>query len=127
MRPTAAERSRWRTTSPTGIDPQPHSQEDRRHHRACWRERTSTPTTCWAAGRGEASAPVPSLGARGDDRSAHAELAGLPAGDLADLVQELTTQMHAAAADLQFELAARLRDEIADLKKELRQMVEANR
>jgi excinuclease ABC subunit B len=28
---------------------------------------------------------------------------------------------------LQFELAARLRDEIADLKKELRQMVEANR
>ena len=31
-------------------------------------------------------------------------LAGLPAGDLADLVQELTTQMHAAAADLQFEL-----------------------
>jgi excinuclease ABC subunit B len=35
--------------------------------------------------------------------------------------------MHAAAADLQFELAARLRDEIADLKRELRQMVEANR
>jgi excinuclease ABC subunit B len=54
-------------------------------------------------------------------------LAGIPAGDLADLVQELTTQMHAAAADLQFELAARLRDEIADLKRELRQMVEANR
>jgi excinuclease ABC subunit B len=54
-------------------------------------------------------------------------LAGLPAGDLADLVQELTNQMHTAAADLQFELAARLRDEIADLKRELRQMVEANR
>jgi excinuclease ABC subunit B len=54
-------------------------------------------------------------------------LAGLPAGDLADLVQELTKQMHTAAADLQFELAARLRDEIADLKRELRQMVEANR
>jgi excinuclease ABC subunit B len=28
--------------------------------------------------------------------------------------------MHAAAAELQFELAARLRDEIASLKKELR-------
>src|SRR4249920_3226780 len=71
-------------------------------------------------------APVPSLGAK--DVSAQARrLAGMPAGDLADLVQELTTQMHAAAADLQFELAARLRDEIADLKKELRQMVEANR
>jgi excinuclease ABC subunit B len=51
----------------------------------------------------------------------------MPAGDLADLVQDLTKQMHAAAAELQFEVAARLRDEIADLKKELRQMVEANR
>ena len=30
--------------------------------------------------------------------------------------------MHAAAEDLQFELAARLRDEIRDLKKELRDM-----
>ena len=71
-------------------------------------------------------APVPSLGAKETTAQAR-RLAGLPAGDLADLVQELTTQMHAAAADLQFELAARLRDEIADLKKELRQMVEANR
>ena len=44
------------------------------------------------------------------------------AGDLASLVQELTDQMHAAAAELQFELAARLRDEISGLKKELRQM-----
>jgi excinuclease ABC subunit B len=34
--------------------------------------------------------------------------------------------MHAAAEELQFELAARLRDEIADLKKELRQMTAAN-
>jgi excinuclease ABC subunit B len=33
--------------------------------------------------------------------------------------------MHAAAADLQFELAARLRDELGDLKRELRQMKEA--
>jgi excinuclease ABC subunit B len=35
--------------------------------------------------------------------------------------------MHSAAADLQFELAARLRDEISDLKKSLRQMLEATR
>ena len=28
--------------------------------------------------------------------------------------------MHAAAAELQFELAARLRDEVGELKKELR-------
>jgi len=44
------------------------------------------------------------------------------AADLAELIQQLTAQMHAAADELQFELAARLRDEIADLKKELRQM-----
>jgi len=30
--------------------------------------------------------------------------------------------MHAAAAELQFELAARLRDEVNELKKELRAM-----
>jgi excinuclease ABC subunit B len=42
-------------------------------------------------------------------------------------VQDLTKQMHAAAAELQFEVAARLRDEISELKKELRQMVEASR
>ena len=76
--------------------------------------------------RGRGRSPVPSLGAK--DAAAQArKLAGMPAGDLADLVQQLTDQMHTAAADLQFELAARLRDEIRDLKKELRQMVEANR
>ena len=55
------------------------------------------------------------------------DTAGLPAAELANLIQELTEQMHQAAAELQFELAARLRDEVADLKKELRQMVEAAR
>ena len=38
------------------------------------------------------------------------------------LIQQLNDQMHAAAAELQFELAARLRDEIGELKKELRGM-----
>ncbi len=51
----------------------------------------------------------------------------LPASELANLIQELTAQMHQAATDLHFELAARLRDEIGDLKKELRQMSEATR
>ena len=60
-------------------------------------------------------------------RAADAEVAGrrgadLPASELANLIQELTGQMHQAAGDLHFELAARLRDEISDLKKELRQM-----
>ncbi|MEA5454350.1 excinuclease ABC subunit UvrB [Sinomonas sp. JGH33] len=49
-------------------------------------------------------------------------LAAAPAEDLVGLIQQLTEQMHGAAAELQFELAARLRDEVADLKKELRQM-----
>src|SRR6476661_6916612 len=52
-------------------------------------------------------------------------LESMAAADLASLIQELTTQMHAAAADLHFELAARLRDELGDLKKELRQMTAA--
>ncbi|MDO4240491.1 excinuclease ABC subunit UvrB [Micrococcus sp.] len=48
--------------------------------------------------------------------------AALPAKDLADLITQMSAQMHQAATDLQFELAARLRDEIGELKKELRQM-----
>jgi len=48
-----------------------------------------------------------------------------PRGDLAALIDSLTAQMHAAAGELQFELAARLRDEVAELKRELRGMVEA--
>lgn len=51
----------------------------------------------------------------------------LAESELAQLIEELTAQMHQAAAELQFELAARHRDEIAELKKELRQMIEANR
>ena len=54
-------------------------------------------------------------------------LVGLPSADLAQLIQELTDQMKNAAAELQFEVAARLRDEIGDLKKELRQMMEATK
>ncbi|MEB7504827.1 excinuclease ABC subunit UvrB [Arthrobacter koreensis] len=52
-------------------------------------------------------------------------LAAAPAEDLTGLIESMTEQMHAAAAELQFELAARLRDEVGDLKKELRQMQNA--
>ncbi|MEE1620181.1 excinuclease ABC subunit UvrB [Zafaria sp. Z1313] len=52
-------------------------------------------------------------------------LAAVPAEDLVDLITQLTEQMHGAAAELQFELAARLRDEVGELKKELRQMQKA--
>ena len=51
--------------------------------------------------------------------------ASMAEGDLVALIEQLTAQMHQAAADLQFELAARLRDEVADLKTELRGMREA--
>ena len=47
---------------------------------------------------------------------------GMARNELADLVQQLTDQMMAAARDLQFELAGRLRDEIQELKKEIRDM-----
>ena len=69
-----------------------------------------------AGGRGALAADVTVSSGR---------LAEMPAADLANLIQELTTQMHQAAADLHFELAARLRDELGDLKKELRQMTAA--
>jgi excinuclease ABC subunit B len=69
-----------------------------------------------AGGRGALAADVTVSSGR---------LAEMPAADLANLIQELTAQMHQAAADLHFELAARLRDELGDLKKELRQMTAA--
>ncbi|MGL5827707.1 MAG: excinuclease ABC subunit UvrB [Nocardioides sp.] len=69
-------------------------------------------------------APVPALATLKSTGEAP-DLAGLPSTDLADLIQQLTDQMHAAAADLQFEVAARIRDEISELKRDLRQMMEA--
>ncbi len=47
---------------------------------------------------------------------------GTARDDLLALIETLTDQMHQAAADLQFELAARYRDEIRELKQELRGM-----
>ena len=52
-------------------------------------------------------------------------LAGRPADELSELIEELSAQMREAAAELKFELAGRLRDEIAELKRELRQMLDA--
>ncbi len=75
--------------------------------------------------RSRGKAPVSGMG--GGVAGRHAtDLVNLPAADLADLIQQLTDQMHAAATELQFELAARLRDEIHELKKELRGMKAAN-
>jgi excinuclease ABC subunit B len=72
------------------------------------------------SGRGAVAADVGVAGLGRGDRPAD-----LAAADLAGLIQELTTQMNQAAAELHFELAARLRDEVSELKKELRQMTAA--
>ncbi|MDK8318858.1 excinuclease ABC subunit UvrB [Actinobaculum massiliense] len=49
------------------------------------------------------------------------------AGELRKMIDELTMQMHAAAEQLQFELAGRYRDEIKDLKSELWHAEQAQR
>ncbi|MGO1317536.1 MAG: excinuclease ABC subunit UvrB [Cellulomonadaceae bacterium] len=69
---------------------------------------------------GKGTAPTPRRETGRAERATNLALS-----ELADLIQELTDQMHAAAAELQFEVAGRLRDEISDLKKELRQMQSA--
>lgn len=58
----------------------------------------------------------------GPEEGKVAKLAAVPANDLTDLIQQMSDQMHQAAIDLNFELAARLRDEVQELKKELRDM-----
>ena len=112
-----------------GIDPQPLQKKIADITEMLAREDADTDSLLAGAGagrqRGKGKSPVPSLGLESGAQAR--KLAGLPAGELADLVQQLTEQMHVAAADLQFEVAARLRDEVSELKKELRQMVEANR
>jgi excinuclease ABC subunit B len=109
-----------------GVDPQPLRKKIADITEMLAREDEDTAELLGGGGRQQSrgKAPVPGLSSRGTGRHA-AELAGMPSKDLADLVQSLTDQMHTAAAELQFELAARLRDEISDLKRELRQMVEA--
>lgn len=72
-----------------------------------------------------AKAPVPSLSGRaGRTGKQGAVVTDRPAAELAGIIEEMTERMRAAAADLQFEVAARLRDEVSELKKELRQMRE---
>jgi excinuclease ABC subunit B len=109
-----------------GVDPQPLRKKIADITEMLAREDEDTAELLGGGGRQQSrgKAPVPGLSSKASGRHAPG-LAGMPSQDLAELVQGLTEQMHTAAAELQFELAARLRDEISDLKKELRQMVEA--
>ncbi len=52
-------------------------------------------------------------------------IAGMAYDQIMGLIIDLDAQMKNAAAELQFELAARIRDEISELKHELRQMEKA--
>ncbi len=110
-----------------GIDPQPLRKKIADILDTIVREDADTQALIGGAGRqvSRGKSPVPGLSSRpGAARvGAHArELAGMPREELASLIEQLTEQMHTAAAELQFELAARLRDEVAELKKELRGM-----
>ncbi|GLW63258.1 UvrABC system protein B [Actinomadura rubrobrunea] len=93
------------------------------------REDADTQTLIGGAGRQQSrgKTPVPGLASRTREAGRHAaDLVGeRPREELESLIEEMTAQMHQAAADLQFELAARLRDEIKELKRELREMKEA--
>ncbi|MFC8500714.1 excinuclease ABC subunit UvrB [Pedococcus sp. NPDC057267] len=113
-----------------GVDPQPLRKKIADITDLIQREDADTEALI-GSGRTQSRGKTGQRGGRGtvqaDAGVAADRLRGMPANDLANLIQELSTQMHQAAADLHFELAARLRDEIGDLKKELRQMSEATK
>ncbi|MGV9659914.1 excinuclease ABC subunit UvrB [Streptomyces koyangensis] len=123
-----------------GIDPQPLRKKINDIVATIAREDVDTEALLGTGYRqtkdGKAKAPVPDLGggyetpkaAKGGKKAAK-KAAGAPtdrpAAELAGQIEEMTNRMRAAAADLQFEVAARLRDEVGEMKKELRQMKEA--
>jgi excinuclease ABC subunit B len=107
-----------------GIDPTPLRKRIADILDQLIREDADTEQLIGGAGRQQSrgKAPVPGLSSRARaaaDGTGHGSEAR---SDLVALISELTGQMHAAAAELQFEVAARIRDEIRDLKQELRGM-----
>jgi len=114
-----------------GLDPQPLRKRIADILDQLAREDADTEKLLGGSGRQQSrgKAPVPGLSsrARAGGRAAAGTEAGAagggpPRADLVALITGLTEQMHTAAAELQFEIAARLRDEIRELKKELRGM-----
>ena len=110
-----------------GVDPQPLRKRIADILDQLAREDADTEKLLGGSGRQQSrgKAPVPGVASRARAAAASAK-AGTGTGparaDLAALISELTEQMHTAATELQFEIAARLRDEIRDLKHELRGM-----
>jgi excinuclease ABC subunit B len=115
-----------------GVDPQPLRKRIADILDQMVREDADTERLLGGSGRQQSrgKAPVPGVSSRA--RAAVAASAGARQGeqagggpardDLIALISELTEQMHTAAAELQFEVAARIRDEIRELKQELRGM-----
>ena len=113
-----------------GIDPQPLRKKIADILDAIIREDADTQELIGGGGRQQSrgKSPVPGLSSRaraaaqGAGEPSLAGPGGEPRGDLVALIGQLTEQMHVAAAELQFEAAARIRDEIKELKRELRGM-----
>ncbi len=109
-----------------GVDPQPLRKRIADILDQLAREDADTAQLLGGSGRQQSrgKAPVPGVSSRARAAATAAgEKGGGPArADLAALIAELTEQMHAAAGELQFEVAARIRDEIRELKHELRGM-----
>jgi excinuclease ABC subunit B len=114
-----------------GLDPQPLRKRIADILDQLAREDADTEKLLGGSGRQQSrgKAPVPGLSSRARAAAAGAGQGELRPGeggpareDLVALITELTDQMHAAAAELHFEIAARLRDEIKELKHELRGM-----
>lgn len=114
-----------------GLDPQPLRKKINDIVATIAREEVDTEQllgTGYRQAKG-AKAPVPALGIKTTGskkaKGGGETVTDRPATELAGIIEEMTERMRAAAADLQFEVAARLRDEVGELKKELRQMREA--
>ncbi len=110
-----------------GIDPTPLRKRIADILDQLIREDADTEKLIGEAGRQQSrgKTPVPGLSSRvraSASGAGEGEGGSAAQGDLIALISQLTEQMHAAAAELQFEVAARIRDEIKELKHELRGM-----
>jgi excinuclease ABC subunit B len=107
-----------------GIDPTPLRKRIADILDQLMREDADTEKLLGGAGRQQSrgKAPVPGLASRARVARDGGGPGSEARGDLVALIAELTDQMHTAAAELQFEIAARIRDEIKELKHELRGM-----
>jgi len=106
-----------------GVDPQPLRKKIADILDQINREDADTQELLGGGGRQQSrgKSPVPGLSSR-NKAGTGGVAASAPRGDLIAIIEQLTDQMHTAAAELQFEVAARIRDEIKELKHELRGM-----